>query len=56
MRKMFVEFWKDECGAVSQEWMLLATVLVLGSVAALAATKVVLYGNAEVLAKIAAGM
>jgi Flp pilus assembly pilin Flp len=56
MRKMFIEFWKDDCGAVSPEWMLMATVLVLGSVAALAATKAVLYGNVESLAKVVAGM
>jgi hypothetical protein len=36
--------------------MLMATVLVLGSVAALAATKVVLYGNVERQAKAVAGM
>src|SRR5262249_51568833 len=40
MRKRFVEFWRDDRGAVSPEWALMATVLVLGSVAVLAATKV----------------
>ena len=56
MRKLFIEFLQDDCGAVSPEWMLMATVLVLGSVAALAATKAVLYGNVESLAKVVAGM
>ena len=56
MRQLFIKFWQDECGAVSPEWMLMATVLVLGSVAALAAMKTALYGNVETLAKAVAGM
>jgi hypothetical protein len=56
MRKLFITFWQDDSGAVSPEWMLMATVLVLGSVAALAAMKIALYGNVETLAKAVAGM
>jgi Flp pilus assembly pilin Flp len=56
MRKRFIGFWRDNSGAVSVEWMLVASVLVLGSIAALAATKVALFGNVEELAKAVAGM
>jgi Flp pilus assembly pilin Flp len=56
MRKHFITFWRDDSGAVSPEWMLMATVLVLGSVAVLAATKLSVPGSVENLAKAAAGM
>jgi Flp pilus assembly pilin Flp len=56
MRQRFRKFWHDESGAVSPEWMLMATVLVLGSVAALAAMKTALYGNVETFARAVAGM
>jgi Flp pilus assembly pilin Flp len=55
MRKRLLKFWRDDSGAVSPEWMLLASVLVLGSIAALAATRATLYGNFEELAKAVAG-
>src|SRR5579862_9240805 len=56
MRKLLIQLWRDEGGAVSPEWMLMATVLVLGSVVALAAMKVALYGNVETFARAVAGM
>jgi Flp pilus assembly pilin Flp len=56
MLKLFFHFWQDDRGAVSPEWMLMATVLVLGSVAALAAMKTALYGNVETFARAVAGM
>jgi len=56
MRKLFIKLWEDDCGAVSPEWMLLASVLVLGSIAALAATKGLLSVHVEELAKAVAGM
>ena len=55
-RKQFTKFWRDDSGAVGPEWMLMATVLVLGSVAVLAATKVALPGHVAELARAAAGM
>jgi Flp pilus assembly pilin Flp len=55
MRKRFVEFLRDDRGAVSPEWALMATVLVLGSVAMLAATKVAQPGHFYEMAKVAAG-
>ncbi len=51
MRKLIGEFWRDDSGAVSPDWALMATVLVLGSVAVLAATKLTLSGNVYELAQ-----
>jgi Flp pilus assembly pilin Flp len=56
MMTRFVRFWREDSGAVSPEWMLMATVLVLGSVAVLAATKVALPGHVAELARAAVGM
>ena len=39
MRKLFLKFWRDDCGAVGPEWACIMTVLVLGSVGAVMAAK-----------------
>ena len=39
MRKLFMKFWRDDCGAVGPEWACIMTVLVLGSVGAILAAK-----------------
>ena len=39
MRNLFLNFWREDCGAVGPEWACIMTVLVLGSVGALMAAK-----------------
>ena len=56
MRIMLGKFWRDDCGAVSPEWMLMASVLALGSVAALAALKHTLSADVEAAARAVTGM
>jgi hypothetical protein len=53
---MLKRIFEKRRGAVSPDWMLMATVLVLGSVAVLAATRVALYGSVDTWAKALTGM
>jgi hypothetical protein len=53
MRKLFLKFWHDDCGAVGPEWMCIMTVLVLGSVAALLAARQTLVHDVQTAAQIA---
>jgi len=47
MRKLFLRFWRDDCGAVGPEWACIMTVLVLGSVGAVLAAKQTLVYEVE---------
>jgi hypothetical protein len=53
MRKLFLKFWHDDCGAVGPEWMCTMTVLVLGSVAALMAARQTLVHDVETAVQVA---
>jgi len=53
MRKLFLKFWRDDCGAVGPEWMCIMTVLVLGSVAALLAAQQTLVHDVQTAAQMA---
>jgi hypothetical protein len=55
MKNLFRKLWRDDCGAVGPEWACIMTVLVLGSVGAVMATRYALTHQVAKAVEIVAG-